>query len=110
MQIENQLKFWVTDYRCLVQNVIKLDEMLPKTDHDAQKSEDQAQENVEKIRKVEDIKEKVIKNFKDLCLKLEDVEENSKRKIENLELEMEEMARENNKLQTELRRLKRKCC
>lgn len=90
IKIENELNFWVNDYRNLIDELRELDKVLPKTHHHSdaiQESEDQARQNVEKIKKIEDIKEKLMSDFKSVCFQLEEGEEKSKQKIRKLESE-----------------------
>lgn len=107
IKIENQLGFWVNDYRNLIDELRELDRMLPKSHHDLIESEDQARENVEKIKKIEAIKEKLMDDFKTICIRLEDSEEKSKQKIRKLETEAWEYQSKIESLEFEVKRLKR---
>lgn len=107
IKIENQLDFWVNDYRNLIDNLRELDRMLPKSHHDLGESEDQARENVEKIKKVEAIKDKLMSDFKVICIRLEEGEEKSKQKIRKLEMEAVANEAKIESLEFEVKRLKR---
>lgn len=60
IKIENQLDFWVNDYRNLIAELRELDRLLPKSHHDVQVSENEARENVEKIKKIDEIKDRLM--------------------------------------------------
>lgn len=107
IKIENQLDFWVNDYRNLIDELRELDRLLPKSHHDVQASEDEARENVEKIRKILSIKEKLMNDFKAVCIRLEEIEEKSKVKIRKLEDEAVENMAKIESLEWEVKRLKR---
>lgn len=107
IKIENQLDFWVNDYRDLIDKVRELDRLLPKCNHDIEESENQARENVEKIIKVETIKEKLMSDFKSVCIRLEEIEEKSKQKIRKLEIETAGNEAKIESLEWEVKRLKK---
>jgi chromosome segregation ATPase len=107
IKIENQLDFWVNDYRNLIDDLRELDRMLPKSHHDVNESEEQARENVEKIKKIEAIKDKLMGDFKAICIRLEEGEEKSKQKIRKLEIEAAGNEAKIESLEFEVKRLKR---
>lgn len=107
IKIENQLSFWVSDYRSLIEELRELDRVLPKNFHDADESENQARENVEKIMKIEDIKERLMEDFKKICIRLEEGEEKARRKIKKLEMEASTNEAKIENLEFDLKRLKR---
>lgn len=107
IKIENQLNFWVNDYRNLIEEVRELDRQLPKSHHDVDVSEKQARENVEKIIKIEDIKERLMEDFKVICIRLEEGEEKSRRQVKKLQLEVAANEAKIENLEFDLKRLKR---
>lgn len=107
MKIETQLNFWVGDYRNLIEELRELDRLLPKSHHDVDESEQQARENVEKIIKIEDIKERLMEDFKTICIRLEENEERSRRKIKKLELENSANVAKIENLEYDVKRLRR---
>lgn len=106
-KIENQLSFWVSDYRNLIEVLRELDRVTPKCNHDVDESENQARENVEKIVKIEGIKERLMEDFKNICIRLEEGEEKSRRKIKKLEMEAATNEAKIENLEYDLKRLKR---
>lgn len=107
IKIENQLNFWVSDYRNLIEELRELDRLLPKSHHDLQESEDQAREDVDKIVKIDNIRDKLMEDFKNICIRMEEGEEKSKRKIRKLELENAANVAKIENLEYDLKRLKR---
>lgn len=101
-RLEKELSFWVNDYRMLIDELREANRILPKTDHELADSDEKAQENVDKIIRVERIKEQLLNEFKDLCVQFEDNDSKLRRrnrrlesqiagalsKIENLEYQM----------------------
>ncbi|CRK86352.1 CLUMA_CG000094, isoform A [Clunio marinus] len=88
IRLESELTFWVADYRQLMDEIRELDRILPKTEHELQESDDKAQENVEKIIKIENIKDDLLEEFKKICISFEENETTSRRKIKKLETEL----------------------
>lgn len=107
IKIENQLSFWVSDYRNLIEVLRELDRVMPKCHHDIVESENEAKENIEKIIKIEGIKERLMEDFKNICIRLEEGEEKSRRKIKKLELEAATNEAKIENLEFDLKRLKR---
>lgn len=101
-RLEKELSFWVNDYRTLIDELREADRIQPKTEHDEIESDEKAQENVDKIIKVENIKEQLLNEFNDLCIQFEENDSKLRRrnrqletllmgaqsKIENLEYEL----------------------
>lgn len=101
-RLEKELSFWVNDYRMLIDELREADRIQPKTEHDEIESDEKAQENVDKIIKVENIKEQLLNEFNDLCIQFEENDSKLRRrnrqletllmgaqsKIENLEYEL----------------------
>lgn len=106
-RIENQLNFWVNDYRNLIDEVRELDRLLPKNRHNLQESEDEAHENVLKIKKILDIKERVLDEYRSICIRHEDCEENSKKLIKKLETDLGESQAKVECLEYDIKRLKK---
>lgn len=86
--MEKELQYWITDYRNLIGELYDLDWSIPKTKHDLTESDEKAKENVNKIIKVEDIKEQILNQFKEICLRCEESEDKSRRRIRQLESQL----------------------
>jgi CO dehydrogenase/acetyl-CoA synthase alpha subunit len=106
-KIENQLASWVNDYRNMIDNVRELEHLLPKTHYDLSESESEAREDVEKIAKIEEIKERVVEEFNNLCIRCEECEAKSKRKIRRLEMDLAGSQAKVENLEYDLRRLRK---
>lgn len=85
MALEKKLVFWTNDYRSMIDQLRELERLQPKCDHEVEESDQQAQDNVDKIITVEEIKDELLSEFSNLCIRHEIVEEKSRRQIKRLE-------------------------
>lgn len=106
MGIEKLLTNLEQDYRELIDEMRELDRKLIKNDHDLERSDREAETNVGKVRHVEQVKERIVNQFKELCLEKEDIDETSKVKIQALEKELYESKRKIDELEYSLMRMK----
>ena len=104
-KMERELSFWVNDYREMIDEIREFDRLVPKTEHESEESDLKCQENVEKIIKVEGIKDKMLQIYKDLCFRFEDTEETSRRKIRQLESELYETQMKNDEIEYRLNKI-----
>lgn len=88
MALDKKLAFWVNEYRNMIDEIREYERLRPSTEHDIDESDQQAQDNVDKIITVEEIKEEILSEFSNMCLRYEEVERNSRRKIKRLETEL----------------------
>lgn len=86
--MEKELVYWIKDYRKLIDEFYELDRTLPKTKHELKESDDTAQENVDKIIKVEEIKDQILFEFKEVCLRYEESNDKSRKRIRQLESQL----------------------
>jgi hypothetical protein len=87
-EMEKELREWISDYRDLLDQIREFNRITPKTEHELEKSDQEALENVEKIIKVEELKEKLLAEFETMCIRHETIEEKSRRRIKRLEFEL----------------------
>lgn len=107
-RLEKKLAFWVNEYRSFIDELRELDRILPKTEHELEESDAKAQENVDKIIRVEEIKELVLSEFTNVCLLYEESEEKSKRRIRRLQTELAGTQAKVENLEYDLKRLRNK--
>lgn len=86
--IDKILSHWIKDYREMIDVICEYDRIMPKDEHDLQESDEKAQENVDKIKKVIEIKEEIVGKFKDICIRYEDDDIRSRRRIRQLESQL----------------------
>lgn len=106
-RIENHLSMCVNDFRDMIERVRELDRLLPKNQHSLSVSELEAQENVEKVVKFEEIKEKIMNEYKNVCLRFEESDEKSKKLIRKLETSLGESEAKIECLEFEVKKLKK---
>lgn len=87
-KIDEDLSFWIEDYRYLVDKICELDRVLPKNRHILQESDEQAQENVIKISKCEEIRKTVLNQFKRSHIQYEENIEKLERRINQLDSQL----------------------
>lgn len=105
-KIENDLNYWVNGYREMIEEYTELDRILPKNHHELEQSDKQAKENVEKIIKIELIRDKVLEDFKKICIRFEDHEEKSRKQIKSLQTDLHSIHEKAEAMEYELMRLK----
>lgn len=106
-KMEKELAFWVNDYRLMIDEIREFDRILPKTEHELEESDAKAQENVDKIIKVESIKDKMLQLYKDMCIRYEETDETSRRRIRKLEIELYETQMKNEEMEYRLNKMKK---
>lgn len=106
-KMEKELAFWVNDYRHMIDELREFDRILPKTEHELEESDAKAQENADKIIKVESIKDKMLQLYKDMCIRYEETDEASRRRIRKLEVELYETQMKNEEMEYRLNKIKR---
>lgn len=87
-RLEKKLAFWINEYRSMIDEKREFERLRPTTEHDLEESDQQAKENVDKIITVEEIKEELLLEFSNMCIRYEEVEKTSRRKIKKLESEL----------------------
>ena len=106
-RIENHLSMCVNDFRDMIERLRELDRILPKKHHDLNESEEEARENVEKIIKFEEIKEKVMDEYRNICIRFEESDEKSKKHIRKLETSLAESEAKIESLEYDVKKLKK---
>jgi hypothetical protein len=106
-RIENHLSMCVNDFRDMIERVRELDRLLPKNNHNLIESEQEAHENVEKVVKFEEIKEKIMDEYKNICIRFEESDEKSKKLIRKLETSLGESEAKIECLEFELKKMKK---
>ncbi|XP_070491092.1 myosin-8-like [Chironomus tepperi] len=106
-RIENHLSMCVNDFRDMIERVRELDRLLPKNQHSLTASELEAKENVEKVVQFEDIKEKIMDEYKNICIRFEESDEKSKKQIRKLETKLGESEAKIECLEFEVKKLKK---
>jgi hypothetical protein len=106
-RIENQLNFWVNEYRELIDDLRELDKILPKSQHSLSESDGQTFENVEKIVRIQEMKDKVLEEFRKLSIRHEELEAKNKKQIRKLEEDLCESQAKAECLEFEVKRLKK---
>lgn len=106
-RIENQLGLCVNDFRDMIDRFTELDRVLPKNHHELSISEEEAHENVQKIVKFEEIKEKILDEFRNICIRFEESEEKSKKTIRKLETSLAESEAKIESLEYDVKKLKK---
>lgn len=87
-RLEKKLSFWISEYRNMIDELRELERLRPTSEHDLEESDQQAQQNVDKIIRVEEIKEELLSEFSNMCIRYEEDEKTSRRKIKRLESEL----------------------
>lgn len=87
-KMEKELSYWVNDYRILIAELREVNRILPKNNHELTVSDEKAQENVNKIIKVEEIKEQLLTDFKNIFLQYEDNDSKLRRRNRQLESQL----------------------
>lgn len=108
-KMENELLGWIKDYRDLIYELCELDRILPKTEHELQKSDEQAKQNVDKVVKVEDIKEQILTEFKTICIQYEENDEKLRRRIKQLDSQLLGLQAKIENLEYKYKRTVEKC-
>jgi chromosome segregation ATPase len=106
-RLERELTFWVKDYRSMIDEIREFDRIIPKTEHEVEESDAKAAENVQKIIRVEEIKDNLLAEFREVCIRYEDTEERSRRRIRHLETELAEAQAKIDTMEYNMRRLER---
>jgi chromosome segregation ATPase len=106
-KMEKELAFWVNDYRTMIDERRELDRTIPRTEHELEESDQKAQENVDKIIKIESIKDKMLQQYKDMCIRYEETDETSRRQIRKLENELYETRMKNEEMEYRLNKMKK---
>lgn len=88
MKLEKKLAFWANDYRNLIDELRELERLQPKNKHELEESDRKAKENVQKIIKIETIREEFLKEFSSLCIRYEETESSAKKRIKQLESDL----------------------
>lgn len=109
-KLEKELRFWVEDYRSLIAQVCEFERIIPSTNHVVEESDRKAQQNVNKIVKVEEIKDKLLAEFSNLCIRFEENDEKSRRKIKRLESQVLGSQAKIENLEFELEKQKKRTC
>lgn len=108
IRLEKEMKFWVNDYRELIDEVRELERKLPKNDHQSEESDRKAQENVQKIITVESIRDQCLAELKTIFLQHEESETTSRRTIRRLENELWENQMRLDELEFQVKRLSKR--
>lgn len=106
-KMEKELSFWVNDSRTMIDELREFDRIIPKTEHELEESDAKAQENVDKIIKIELIKDKMLQLFKDICIRYEETDETSRRRIRKLEIELYDTQMKNEEMEYRLNKMKK---
>jgi hypothetical protein len=106
-RIENQLNFWVNEYRELIDDLRELDKLLPKSQHSLSKSDDEASGFVQKVVRIDEMKEKVVEEYRALAIRYDEHEEKAKKQIRKLQEELDESQAKAENFEYELKRLKK---
>jgi hypothetical protein len=104
-KMEREMAFWVNDYREMIDVIREFDRMMPKTEHELEESDNKAQENVDKIIKVEGIRDRMLQIYKDMCIRFEDTDTASRQRIRKLENELYETQMKNEEMEYRLNRI-----
>lgn len=107
-RIENQLNFWVSEYRDIIDELRELERILPKNHHNLRESEDQARENVQKIIKVEEVRDRVLDEYRNLSIRFEEMDGKTKKQIRKLETELIQSQTIIEDLEFDLKKLKKR--
>lgn len=107
-RMERELRFWVTDYREMIDELRELQRIIPKNDHESEESDRKARENVQKIITIETIRDECLSELKSIFLQYEDTASDSKRKVRRLEIELLESQRKVDELEYQVKRLQKK--
>lgn len=105
--LERELSFWDKDYRSMIAQICELERAFPKNDHNVEESDDKAHENVEKIKIIKAIKEHLLAEFRDICIRHEKSEERSRKRIKRLEQDLAASQREVVTLECKLNKLQK---
>lgn len=108
IKLEKEMKFWVNDYRELIDEVRELERKLPKNDHQNEESDRKAQANVQKIITIEAIRDQCLEELRTIFLQHEDMEATSKKTIRRLENELWEKQMRLDELEFQVKRLQRR--
>ena len=104
-KMEKELSFWVNDYREMIDEIREFDRLMPKTEHELEESDTKAQDNVDKIIRIESIKDEMIQIYKDLCFRFEETDEASRQKIRKLESELYKTQMRNDEIEYRLNKI-----
>ena len=108
IRMEKVFASWVIDYRRLIDEIREYDRIIPKNDHQSDESDRKAQENVQKIIRVEKIKDDCLADLKEFFMRFEDTTAESKSKIRKLEIELVDNQRRVEDLEFQVKRLQKK--
>lgn len=87
-KIEKELSGWIMDYREMIQKQTEIDRTIPKDHHELKESDDKAKENVDKIIKVLEIKDRLLDDFRSLCIRYEDDNTKLRRNVRQLQSQL----------------------
>jgi hypothetical protein len=105
--VESQLNICVNVYRDALSDICELTRQLPRRNHDINESDEMAQENVMKIARIEDIKQRLTEEFENFFIRHEENDERQKNLIRKLEKELGETQAIITDLEYELNRMNR---
>ncbi|KAG5672257.1 hypothetical protein PVAND_002398 [Polypedilum vanderplanki] len=106
-RIENQLNFWVSEYRGLIEDLLQVEKLLPKSNHSLNESDELALDNVHKIVKIEEMREKILDEYKNLSIRFEELSDKTKKQIRKLEDELSDSQAKAECLEFEVKKLKK---